>query len=131
MSTVGEVFWTSVERYPSGCQPVECVGFGQPPLAQGIFDHHVDMLVLDVRGRDEFVGEHGHIAGARNVPVDELAQRLSELGDYLERPVAIVCRTDKRSVKAARTLTKNGFADVHIVQGGMTSWNEAGYVVER
>ncbi len=88
-------------------------------------------LVLDVRTAEDFVGDQGHVAGAYNIPVEELQQRMNELEDYLEQPVAIVCRTDKRSAKAALLLTEEGFADVHIVRGGMTKWIEAGLPVTR
>jgi rhodanese-related sulfurtransferase len=33
------------------------------------------------------------------------------------------------SAKAALLLTEEGFADVHVVRGGMTKWNEAGLPV--
>jgi uncharacterized membrane protein YdjX (TVP38/TMEM64 family)/rhodanese-related sulfurtransferase len=81
------------------------------------------LLLLDVRGPDEYVGELGHIAGARNVPLQELPQRLAELQGDIGLPVAIVCRTDKRSVKAAQMLTQAGFARVEVVRGGMEQWN--------
>ncbi len=90
-------------------------------------DAHEDLLVLDVRTAADYVGEQGHIAGSRNIPLEELPGRLSELDDYLERPVALVCRTDRRSDKAAALLSRNGFADAHVVQGGMTAWNVAGW----
>jgi len=92
-------------------------------------DTEKNLLVLDVRTADDFVGEQGHIDGAVNIPVEELQQRMAELGDQLEHAVAIVCRTDKRSVKAALLLTEEGFADVHVVRGGMTKWIEAGLPV--
>ena len=90
-----------------------------------------NLLVLDVRTVEDFVGEQGHIDGAVNIPVEELQQRMAELGDHLEQPVAIVCRTDRRSAKAALLLTEEGFADVHVVRGGMTNWIEAGLPVTR
>ncbi|MEA2093796.1 MAG: VTT domain-containing protein [Pseudomonadota bacterium] len=90
-----------------------------------------DLLVLDVRTPEDFIGEQGHIVGAVNIPVEELQQRMAELGDYLEQTVAIVCRTDKRSAKAALLLTEEGFADVHVVRGGMTKWTKAGLPVVR
>lgn len=89
-----------------------------------------DVLVLDVRTADDFTGEQGHIPGATNIPLEELPDRISELADYLEKPVGIVCRTDRRSVKAARILAQNGFADVHVVKGGMTDWHQHGYPVQ-
>lgn len=90
-----------------------------------------EMLVLDVRSAAEFTGEQGHISNACNIPVEELEQRMDELGEYLERPIAIVCRTDKRSAKASLLLTEEGFADVHVVRGGMMKWNEAGLPITR
>ena len=89
------------------------------------------MLVLDVRTAADFIGEQGHIARAANIPVEDLPGRLEELSNRIERPIAIVCRTDRRSDKAARILARHGYGDVHVVRGGMTSWNDAGYAVER
>jgi len=94
-------------------------------------DTNKDLLVLDVRTAEDFVGEQGHIEKAVNIPVEDLQQRMDEIGNYLEQPVAIVCRTDKKSATAALLLTEEGFADVHIVRGGMTKWIEAGLPVTR
>ncbi len=88
-------------------------------------------LILDVRTADDFIGEQGHITNARNIPVDDLSQRMGELEDYREHPIAIICRTDKKSLKAALLLSEKGFADVHVVRGGMTKWHEQGLPVER
>ena len=82
-------------------------------------------LVLDVRTAEDFIGEQGHIDSAVNIAVEELTDRMNELTDYIERPIAIVCKTDKRSAKAALLLTEQGFHDVHVVRGGMTKWIEA------
>ena len=89
-----------------------------------------DVLVLDVRTVEEFVGEQGHIAIATHIPVEALGARLAEISGYQERPVIIVCRSDRKSAKAARILSQNGFADVHVARMGMTAWNECGYAVE-
>jgi uncharacterized membrane protein YdjX (TVP38/TMEM64 family)/rhodanese-related sulfurtransferase len=86
-------------------------------------------LVLDVRTAEDFVGEQGHIDCAVNITVEELPERMNELAEYIERPIAIVCRTDKRSAKAALLLAEEGFHDVHVVRGGMTKWIEAGLPV--
>lgn len=92
-------------------------------------DQQQDVLVLDVRTVEDYGGEQGHIANSKNIPVEDLASRLAEIADYVERPIAIVCRTDRRSAKAAQLLAGKGFADVHIVKGGMTDWNKQGYKV--
>ena len=93
-------------------------------------DNEEELLVLDVRSAEEFVGELRHIAGASNIPLGELAQKLAELTGYRQIPIMTLCRTDKRSAKAARLLVQKGFADVHVIEGGMTDWNEKGYPVE-
>ncbi len=84
-------------------------------------------LVLDVRSLDEYLGEQGHIAGVTHIPLEQLASRIDDLTEYTESTIVIICRTDKRSAKASQILTRNGYADVHIVKGGMTDWNQKGY----
>ncbi|OOY34783.1 sulfurtransferase [Solemya velum gill symbiont] len=83
-------------------------------------------LILDVRTVEDYVGKQGYIIGSFNIPLEELKQRIAEISDHNDSPVAIVCRTDKRSVKAARILARNGFSNVHVVRNGMTAWNSAG-----
>ena len=89
-----------------------------------------DVLVLDVRSAEDFEGEQGHIPGAVNIPLEVLPAQLARLADRLEKPVAIVCRTDRRSARAAQILARQGFRDVHVVRQGMTDWNAHGYPVE-
>jgi uncharacterized membrane protein YdjX (TVP38/TMEM64 family) len=88
-----------------------------------------DVLLLDVRPAADFTGEQGHIAGARNVPLEELPARLAELEDRKQRPIRLLCRTDRRSAQAARLLAEAGFADARVIQGGMTAWRANGWPV--
>ncbi len=88
-----------------------------------------DVLMLDVRSADEFVGEQGHIAAARNIPLDELPGRLAELQDQKQRPIRLLCRTDRRSAQAARLLAEAGFVDAQVIRGGMTAWRAKGWPV--
>jgi uncharacterized membrane protein YdjX (TVP38/TMEM64 family)/rhodanese-related sulfurtransferase len=88
------------------------------------------VTVVDVRGPDEFTGPLGHIPEARNLPVDELSDRVAELGHLERRPVILVCRTDRRSARAAEILRGVGIADVAVLRGGMEQWNRAGLPIE-
>jgi len=101
-----------------------------PELKQRL-DNNEDFLLLDVRTADDYVGEQGHIAGSTLVPLEELEQRIDEIGDFLEKPVITICRTDRKSAKAAQLLAKKGFADVHVARMGMTNWIKNGYVIEK
>jgi rhodanese-related sulfurtransferase len=88
-----------------------------------------DVLVLDVRSTADFAGESGYIRGARNLPLEELPQRLAELEERRQRPIRLVCCTDRRSAQAARLLAEAGFADAKVIQGGMTAWCANGWPV--
>lgn len=88
-----------------------------------------DLLLLDVRTAAEFTGDLGHIARARNVPLEELPERLAEFEGRQQRPVRLICRTDRRSAQAARLLAEAGFSDVQVIRGGMTAWRANGWAV--
>lgn len=86
-------------------------------------------LIVDLRGPEEFSGELGHIRGARNVPLAELSDRVAELSGFREHALALVCRTQIRSVKAAGMLRSAGFRNVTILRGGMEEWNRHGFEI--
>lgn len=83
-----------------------------------------ETVVLDVRDAADFAA--GHIAGARNIPLPELKNRLAELEDWRDRPVAVVCRTDKRSAQAVQMLGEQGFKEPLLVMEGMQRWKNDG-----
>jgi len=82
-------------------------------------------LVVDVRGVDEFDGPLGHVEGALNIPLPELAGRQAEIA-AAGQAVVCVCLTDKRSSAAAGQLAACGIADVTVLRGGIKAWREAG-----
>ena len=62
-------------------------------------------LLLDVRSPGEFAG--GALPGAKNIPVQSLGSRLSELPK--DRPIVVYCASGMRSASARSLLVKNGF----------------------
>jgi rhodanese-related sulfurtransferase len=82
-------------------------------------------LILDVRGPDEFAGPLGHIPEAINLPLNELPAQLGPLADE-NRPVVVVCKTDRRSSLAAQQLQEAGLSNVSVLRGGMEQWRELG-----
>lgn len=66
-------------------------------------------LILDVRSPGEF-SERAY-PRARNIPVQELAGRLAELGPKTAA-VVVYCASGSRSAHAARILRGAGFVDV-------------------
>ena len=80
--------------------------------------------LLDVRTRDEF--DEGHIAGATLVDVNDstfVEQAMAVLDK--QRPVALYCRSGRRSVRAANLLTAQGFQVTNLA-GGVMAWQDAG-----
>jgi uncharacterized membrane protein YdjX (TVP38/TMEM64 family)/rhodanese-related sulfurtransferase len=87
------------------------------------------LTILDVRGPEEFDGELGHIPGAVNIPVGDIANRLIEIKALGDRPVIMVCKTDKRSARAAEFLRDENLSDVRVLRGGMEGWKQNGLQV--
>lgn len=93
------------------------------PLA--LLEHGADAQILDVREAPEFIDKLGHIAGARLIPLSQLAGHLSELDPA--RPVVAVCRSGVRSAQACVLLGKAGYQQVANLAGGMLRWKIEGY----
>jgi rhodanese-related sulfurtransferase len=74
--------------------------------------------LVDVRSPTEFAS--GHLPGALNIPMGELAGRIGEVGAK-ERPVVVYCRSGARSASAAGLLKRAGFTSVHDL-GPMSRW---------
>lgn len=74
--------------------------------------------LVDVRTPPEFA--LGHLDGAVNVPVQDLAVRHAELDPA--RAVVVYCRSGARSAAAAELLSANGFNSVHDL-GPKSAWD--------
>jgi rhodanese-related sulfurtransferase len=83
------------------------------------------VVVIDVRGQVEFTSPPGHLPGAINIPLPELLGRTAEVAAFA-RPVVLVCKTDRRSAKAAETLLAAGLREVAVLRGGTDGWHERG-----
>ncbi len=88
-----------------------------------------DALVLDVRPEAEY--SKGHILGARNVPLADLAARAGELERYKDKPVVVCCNTGNTSVGGVSQLRKAGFAKAVNLAGGLAAWQQAGLPVAK
>ncbi len=110
------------------------VPFLEPQAIQQRMTAGEEAIIIDVRTPGEFTGSLGHAPGAVNVPLADLAGRLTagagDLDDLKGLPVFVICKTANRSPHAARLLKKRGFTNVAVVKGGMTAWKRAGLPVE-
>jgi rhodanese-related sulfurtransferase len=81
--------------------------------------------LVDVRADHEWGA--GRIAGAKHLPLAELAQRTAELDP--ERPVVLYCRGGTRSTMATDALAEAGF-DAAKLSEGIVGWDEVGLPLE-
>jgi rhodanese-related sulfurtransferase len=97
----------------------------EPAALAARLEQRAAPLILDVRGPDEFTGPLGHIREATNMPLIELPTHLPTLVRE-NRPVVVVCKTDRRSSTAAQQLQQAGLSDVSVLRGGMEQWRVLG-----
>ena len=102
--------------YSSAKDPVNMAGFMIDNLSKGLlrqfFLEDLETLpqdgtvtLLDTRTPGEYAA--GHVEGFRNIPVDELRDRLDELDPG--KPVYVMCQSGLRSYIACRILAQHGF----------------------
>jgi rhodanese-related sulfurtransferase len=71
-----------------------------------------DAVIVDVRTPGEFQG--GHIKGSKNIPLNVLSDKLSEIKKW-NKPVIACCASGMRSAQATSILKSNG---VDAMNGG-------------
>jgi rhodanese-related sulfurtransferase len=85
-----------------------------------------NVLLLDVRTAEEFNGaaadKFGRLAGAINIPVQQLDQRAEELKPYAGKEIIVYCSHSHRSPMATYMLMQKGFTKVTNMKKGMSEW---------
>ena len=79
---------------------------------------HKNILLLDVRTRDEFA--FGAIPGSVNIPLEELRSRIDELS--ADKEIYIYCAIGLRGYLALKILTLRGFKNVRNLSGGYKTY---------
>lgn len=87
-----------------------------------------DTFLLDVRTADEYAQEHLPGAANADCQAEDFLQQVGQLCST-ERPLAIYCRTGKRSAAAAKALKKAGY-QVYNLRGGIEFWKASFKEVE-
>jgi len=88
-----------------------------------------DAVVIDIRDQGEYAA--GHILNARSFPEKVFSERKNELDKLKSTPIIVSCDTGQRAGAAAQKLREMGFTDVHVLQGGLSAWREAGLPVAK
>lgn len=117
--------------YSSAKDPVNIAGYIAENIMNGISEHiqwheivepkAANIFLLDVRTPEEYAD--GAVAGAVNIPVDELRSRLDEVPR--EKKIVVYCQVGQRAYFAERILRQHGFDDVANLSGGYTTYSLA------
>jgi rhodanese-related sulfurtransferase len=83
-------------------------------------------VVIDVREPREHA--NGVIAGAKLLPLSQVAHRLDEIPRNAGTPVYLICHTQNRSsALLGFLLQRGGYHHVKFVEGGMSEWSRRGW----
>ncbi|MEP1125360.1 MAG: rhodanese-like domain-containing protein [Ilumatobacter sp.] len=97
-----------------------------PPTqaAATIADSPEDLVILDVRTKEEF--DEGHIEGAvlLDFSRDDFAEELAKFDPDV--PYVLYCRSGNRSSGTREIMVDLGFRSVEDVDGGIVGWQAAG-----
>lgn len=86
-------------------------------------------VVIDVCEAKEYAA--GHVNGAKNIPLAQLASQLPTVVKNKDLPVIFVCQSGGRSSSAARIAKGLGYAQAQSLGGGLASWRAASMPVEK
>jgi len=84
--------------------------------------NHEQALLLDLRSPQIFAA--GHILGALNINLDELARHPKLKKN--KAPVIILATTEKDSAQAFRVLQTMGISRLALLEGGLSAWTNSG-----
>jgi len=114
--------------YSSAKDPVNMAGYVASNILKGdsviIHWHDINKLdrektvLIDVRTSEEYSLDS--IEGAKNIPVDELRNRISEIPQ--DREIIIVCQVGLRGYIACRILRQKGYKEVKNLSGGYKTY---------
>ena len=85
-------------------------------------------LLLDVREADEW--QTGHVPGATHVPRGVLEMRIEGIEPDRSRRILLYCAGGNRSLLAAESLQRLGYANIASVAGGFARWKDEGRPVK-
>ena len=71
------------------------------------------------------------MTGAKNVPLNELEQKLQAAVKNKSLPLLLICASGARAQRAVATAKKLGYEQAQAVAGGLKSWKDANLPVEK
>lgn len=86
-------------------------------------------VVVDVCEAEEFAA--GHVVGAKNLPLNQLEDKLAGLVKNKTLPLILVCQSGARSARALAIAKKLGYEQAQSLSGGLGAWRSANLPLEK
>ncbi len=86
-------------------------------------------VVVDVCEAEEFAA--GHVVGAKNLPLNELEDKLAGVVKNKTLPLILVCQSGARSARALAIAKKLGYEQAQSLSGGLGAWRSANLPLEK
>jgi rhodanese-related sulfurtransferase len=80
--------------------------------------------LVDIRENTAFT--RGHIKGAHNISKADLPSHTSKLPKDEATSIVLICQRGQTASSVFSQLSKKGFANLHILKGGMDAWSQEG-----
>ena len=106
------------------CQIFESTEISVISDAQFTEIQDTDYILVDVRTAEEY--ESGHIQDAVNFDFYSESFQNDILSLDNSESIILYCRTQNRSTKTANFLKENGYKEITVLAGGITSWVKNG-----
>ena len=106
------------------CQIFESTEISVISDAQFTEIQDADYILVDVRTAEEY--ESGHIQDAVNFDFYSESFQNDILSLDNSESIVLYCRTQNRSTKTANFLKENGYKEITVLAGGITSWVKNG-----
>jgi rhodanese-related sulfurtransferase len=104
-------------------------GGGLTPDAAVMLINREKAVVVDVCETEEFAA--GHIGNAKNIPLNQLEEKLAQQVKNKTLPLILVCQTGARSGRAVAIAKKLGYDNTQNMAGGLKAWQTANLPVEK
>lgn len=86
-------------------------------------------VVIDVCEAAEFSA--AHVGGAKNIPLNQLEDKLPGAVKNKALPVILVCQSGARSGRAVAIAKKLGYEQAQSLSGGLGAWKAANLPIEK
>ena len=106
------------------CQIFESKGINEISDSQFTEIQDTDYILVDVRTLEEY--ESGHIQDAKHFDFYSESFQKEILSLDKSSSIILYCRTQNRSTKTANYLKENGYKEITVIAGGITSWVKNG-----